>query len=353
VIEIVTSSRHNNLAFGIAFFHRVSISKGDLKNICVLILVMSLFSNTLCGIGVDEKDKALQLYEKGFQYFHNGDFKTAEKYFMEAARRNQKMSEVYSAIGLCRLFSGDKDWQKWIEKGIKIEPSNPVHYLYQGEGLLLLGKNREALNSFLKAYSRAKIRSERTHLDEVLYYLGYTYNELGDLEKSRCYISQLMHLPTAREEWKGYGYEVLGYYYLQRKQPWKAIECFHAMQELLPEDPYTYRGLGQAYLALTEVSTWWFIPSACVALKMFFKAHQLIQQGKESKNTLFHYRKPTDKVALRNLDYWLLQQIWWLSSALHFFSTVFILFAFLLLPAIVAIFVLWIKIRKIKKNITS
>lgn len=314
---------------------------------------MSLFSNTLCGIGANEKEKARQLYEKGFLFFYNGDFKIAEKYFMEASRKNPRMSEVYSAIGLCRLFWGDKDWQKWIQKGIKIEPSNPVHYLYQGIGLLLLDKTREALNWFLKAYSFAKTRGGKDHLDEILCYLGYTYNELGDLEKSRYYIYQLINLPTAREECKGYGYEVLGYYYLQRKQPWKAIECFKAMQELLPEDPYTYRGLGQAYLALTEVSTWWFIPSACVALKMFYRAHQLIQQGKESKNTLFHYRKPTDKVALRNLDYWLLQQIWWLSSALHFFLALFILFAFLLLPAIVAIFVLWIKIRKIKKNITS
>ena len=131
------------------------------------LLLIAIFLG--CQLAYSQENKS---FAKGYEYYTNGDFKTAITYFDSAIRENPNLGDAYYFKGLLIARLGDYTQAlPLFNKAIDINPSDGAYYGDRGIVFAQLGRDKDALKDFEFAARYDSLNPAR-HFNLAAYYLN-------------------------------------------------------------------------------------------------------------------------------------------------------------------------------------
>jgi tetratricopeptide (TPR) repeat protein len=127
---------------------------------------------------------------------------------------------------------------KYLNLAEQIELTNPDVHLMKGSAWLIMGNEEEAENSFMKALKNADIEK-----DEILYHIGSSYVQAGEIEKGISYFEKSLMLNPENE----LALYDLGFFSDQEGEYQKSIEYYNRYLDIDPFNFSIWFNLGISY----------------------------------------------------------------------------------------------------------
>ena len=122
-------------------------------------------------------DKTKDNFNKAFSLHTKGDFKTAEKFYIETLKENSNNSEALNLLGLLKYQTGKlDDAEKLIKKAIKLDKN-----IYYYENLAGIFIKQEKWDKAVNLIKEAFITDSGSFT--LWFDLGLAYKNLLDFEK--------------------------------------------------------------------------------------------------------------------------------------------------------------------------
>lgn len=127
---------------------------------------------------------------------------------------------------------------KYLHLAEQVEPDNPDVYLMKGSAWLMIGEDREAERAFKKAIQHAG-----TEKDDILYHIGASYVQAGEIKKAIEYFEQSL-LVNPGNEMALYD---LGFFSDQESDYQKSIDYYNQYLDIDPFNFSIWFNLGISY----------------------------------------------------------------------------------------------------------
>lgn len=126
----------------------------------------------------------------------------------------------------------------FLQTAEKVDTENPDVYLLKGSAQLILGRETAALVSFRKA-----IKFAGAEVDEILYQIGSTYLQVGNVPKAIYYFEKTIQANPLNEM----ALYDLGFFYDQENKWKKSIKYYNLYLDIDPFNQYVWFNLGTVY----------------------------------------------------------------------------------------------------------
>ncbi|NLJ48872.1 MAG: tetratricopeptide repeat protein [Candidatus Atribacteria bacterium] len=208
---------------------------------------------------------AYESYRTGYTYYANGDLKTAEGYFRNAAQLNPNMKEAHYWLGrtlydLGKLSDAEVTWRKvieidpfdsqakrFLEKTIQEKQygRNALIQFRQGFDLYQEAKYAEAIPYFERAVQESpRFQDAHEYLARSYYLLGQKDKYLKEREKSLNLIEQPVD--------KAWQYYLVGYELFSWNEKGKAIDYLQKAVDLNSHLSEAHLLLGEIYGSMNQ-----------------------------------------------------------------------------------------------------
>lgn len=127
---------------------------------------------------------------------------------------------------------------KYLNLAEQVELTNPDVHLMKGSACLVMGKERDAEKSFKKA-----LRNAGSEKDDILYHIGSSYVQIGEIDKAVGYFEQALELNPENE----LALYDLGFFSDQEGQYHKSIEYYNRYLDIDPFNFSIWFNLGISY----------------------------------------------------------------------------------------------------------
>jgi len=127
---------------------------------------------------------------------------------------------------------------KYLRFAEKVDSNNPDVHLLKGSARMVMGNENEALISFKKA-----IKFAGSDLDEILYHIGSSYIQIGEISKAIHYFEQSLKA-NPKNEMALYD---LGFFYDQAAKYKKSIKYYNRYLDIDPFNHSVWFNLGTVY----------------------------------------------------------------------------------------------------------
>ncbi|MFX1451723.1 MAG: tetratricopeptide repeat protein, partial [Promethearchaeota archaeon] len=224
------------------------------------------------------KEKAISLFDQGFDFFKVGEYKRSISYFEKTIELYPQFKNAWYSLGVAHMNLGN--FEKAIEcfeKEIEIDPSNKLakafmnslkkRYLKsevevkpsipeikempeeKAKKLYDMGKDFYNSENYLKAIEYFEKAVKLTpQLKEAWYELGLSHAALGNMEKVIESHKKVIEIdPEFKEAWK-----FLGTAYLSQKNYQEAILSYNKVLELDPQDTYSWYYMSKCFEKLEK-----------------------------------------------------------------------------------------------------
>ncbi len=127
---------------------------------------------------------------------------------------------------------------KYLQTAEKVDSGNPEVHLLKGSAQLVMGKETEALMSFRKA-----IKFAGSEIDDILYQIGSTYVQIGNIPKAINYFERTIKVNPFND----LALYDLGFFYDQENRMKKSIKYYNEYLDIDPFNQYVWFNLGTVY----------------------------------------------------------------------------------------------------------
>ena len=127
---------------------------------------------------------------------------------------------------------------KYLQLAEKVDEANPDIHLLKGSARMVMGNESEALLSFRKA-----IKYAGSDIDEILYHIGTTYAQIGEIKKAIYYFEKSVKANPSND----LALYDLGFFYDQDGNYHKSIRCYNQYLDIDPFSHYVWFNLGTVY----------------------------------------------------------------------------------------------------------
>ena len=182
-------------------------------------------------------DKTKDNFNKAFSLHTKGDFKTAEKFYIETLKENSNNSEALNLLGLLKYQTGKlDDAEKLIKKAIKLDKN-----IYYYENLAGIFIKQEKWDKAVNLIKEAFITDSGSFT--LWFDLGLAYKNLLDFEQSeKAYLKALKLNPNSEKA--NFNLAAL---YLLLNNPQGAIKYYTRALKINPDDRESQYFLSLAY----------------------------------------------------------------------------------------------------------
>ncbi len=132
---------------------------------------------------------------------------------------------------------------KFLQTAEKVDSNNPDVHLLKGSAQMVLGKETEALLSFRNA-----IKYAGTEIDDILYQIGSTYVQIGNIPKALHYFEKAVKANPLNDM----ALYDLGFFYDQENKLKKSIKYYNLYLDIDPFNQYVWFNLGTVYNKIEE-----------------------------------------------------------------------------------------------------
>lgn len=127
---------------------------------------------------------------------------------------------------------------KYLQFAEKVDSNNPDVHLLKGSARMIMGNEPEALTSFRKA-----IKYAGSELDEILYHIGTSYVQVGEIRKAIYYFEKTVKANPFNDM----ALYDLGFFHDQEENYAKSIKYYNLYLDLDPFNQYVWFNLGTVY----------------------------------------------------------------------------------------------------------
>jgi tetratricopeptide (TPR) repeat protein len=127
---------------------------------------------------------------------------------------------------------------KYLQTAEKVDSKNPDVHLLKGSAQMVIGKESDALLSFRKA-----VKYAGSEIDEILYQIGSTYVQVGNIPKAIYYFEKTLKA----NPYNDLALYDLGFFYDQENNLPKSIEFYNKYLDIDPFNQYVWFNLGTVY----------------------------------------------------------------------------------------------------------
>lgn len=127
---------------------------------------------------------------------------------------------------------------KYLQLAEKMDESNPDVHLLKGSARMVMGNESEALMSFRKA-----IKFAGSDIDEILYHIGSTYAQIGEIKKAIYYFEKAVRTNPTND----LALYDLGFFHDQEGNYHKSIKYYNLYLDNDPFNHYVWFNLGTVY----------------------------------------------------------------------------------------------------------
>ena len=132
---------------------------------------------------------------------------------------------------------------KYILTAEKVDDKNPEVHLLKGSAQMVMGKETEALLSFRKA-----IKFAGSEIDDILYQIGSTYIQIGNIPKAIAYFEKTIKANPLND----LALYDLGFFYDQENNLNKSVKYYNLYLDVDPFNQYVWFNLGTVYNRLED-----------------------------------------------------------------------------------------------------
>lgn len=173
------------------------------------------------------------------QLLEEGDLKSSEIAAKQGIQIHPNAVPLQLKYAQVLLNKGHyKKSLKYLEIAEKVDANNPDVHLLKGSARMIMGNEAEALNSFKKA-----IKFAGAELDEILYHIGSSYLQIGEIQKAIRYFEKAVRA-NPNNDMALYD---LGFFYDQEGNFKKSIEFYNKYLDVDPFNQYVWFNLGTVY----------------------------------------------------------------------------------------------------------
>lgn len=127
---------------------------------------------------------------------------------------------------------------KYLQTAEKVDSNNPDVHLLKGSAQMVMGKETEALVSFRKA-----IKYAGSEIDDILYQIGSTYVQTGNIPKAIYYFEKTIRANPFND----LALYDLGFFYDQENKLKKSIKYYNDYLDIDPFNQFVWFNLGTVY----------------------------------------------------------------------------------------------------------
>lgn len=127
---------------------------------------------------------------------------------------------------------------KYLSFAEKVDSNNPDVHLLKGSARMIMGNEKEALLSFRQA-----IKYAGSDIDEILYHIGSSYVQIGEIRKAIYYFERTVKANPANE----LALYDLGFFHDQEENYSKSIKYYNKYLDIDPYNQYVWFNLGTVY----------------------------------------------------------------------------------------------------------
>jgi len=155
------------------------------RRLCGIVLLLLFWAGSLSLSFAQKPDSNYQSLVSGMEEYKKGDYEKALKGFLEAGKLFPKDADIPFYLGLTYLQLNQKDKAvEYFKKAVKVNP----HYL---DAHFQLGMVLIQEKSFGEAVSHLeKIFKSQPEKENLAYFLGYSYFNLGYYQKALAYFEK-------------------------------------------------------------------------------------------------------------------------------------------------------------------
>lgn len=173
------------------------------------------------------------------QLMEEGDMQGSEIAAMQGIKIHPNAVPLHLKYAQVLLNKGlFKKSLKYLELAEKVDVSNPDVHLLKGSASISMGKEAEALASFKKA-----IQFAGSELDDILYHIGASYVQVGNIKKALYYFEKTVKANPFND----LALYDLGFFYDQEEKLEESIKYYNLYLDIDPWNQYVWFNLGTVF----------------------------------------------------------------------------------------------------------